>query len=121
MWVIAACLWILGIALRLYLADRFDYKAVLVDDNNIEHRFWERFYTKPYCAWAPYIFGMLCAAIYVNYKHEIKSDGIGNLITSVFRNRIGAWSSLLLGTAIITALVFPLMDAYATFSNWSHD
>jgi len=121
LWLIAAVLWIIGISIRLYLADRFNYKAVFIDDHNVEHRFWERFYTKPYCNWIPYTFGMLCACMYVNYKYQIKSDGIGNLLTGVWRNRIGAWGSLILGTAIITALVFPLMDAYAHFDNWTHE
>lgn len=120
-WLIAACLWVLGIALRLYLADRFDYKTVFVDEHNVDHRFWERFVTKPYCNWSPYIFGMLCAILWVNYKHEIKSDAISNMLISVFRNRIGAWGALILGTAIISALVFSLFDAYDHFSNWTHD
>ena len=59
--------------------------------------------------------------MWVNYKYEIEDDAIGNYLTSIFRNRMGAWGALILGSAIITSLVFPLMDAYAHFDNWTHD
>ena len=59
--------------------------------------------------------------MWVNYKYEMKDDKISTYLTSIFRNRMGAWGALFLGAAIISALVFPLMDAYAHFDNWNHD
>ena len=59
--------------------------------------------------------------MWVNFKYEMDDDVIGKYLISIFRNRMGAYGALFLGTAIITALVFPLMDAYSNYDNWNHD
>jgi peptidoglycan/LPS O-acetylase OafA/YrhL len=121
-WGIMLALTLISLVIRWVLADHYHYKAVFIHQENIDHFYWERFFTKPYCQWTPYLFGMMCGIMWVNHKQSNTDDVIGNLITGAFRyNRLVACGLFGLGLIAITPLTFGLMDAYAHFDNWNND
>jgi hypothetical protein len=108
-------------AIRAYLADEYDFKTVVIAQDNDDHYYYERFVNKPYCRWSPYIFGMMCGIVYLNHREENKDDKLSNLLSHIFSHKYIAWGVFLVCTVISTTLLFSQMDAYAHFDNWNHD
>lgn len=103
------------------LAWKYGFTVQVASRENAENHYTSKYYVQPFCRFAPYVLGLLCALVHHSHSHyQVSgqvSDPFALTLAQVFSKRVVRISALILGVTLSLALVLLERDAFQAIDN----
>lgn len=113
-WIVCVCLLILNMIITGIIVDENEFNTQFIHEKNWEGDWFNKVYGKPYTRLAPYVIGLLCGLIYVEYHREHSRDKLSkNISNFITRSSMHSTATFVIGAILTWFIVYIQQEPYA--------